>query len=412
MSKDDPCELYRHHCARVGSASSTAVLRGLATASPTLQACGDEAVFPLLTLLRAGGAPHVRSLKLGGRALSSETISQLAGLLREQRSCGACVETLQLHKVRLDGAGFAELILALRDAGEKSPLRELMMRGNVLSCAAGMALAEALSASGQNGGVSALTRLDVSNNNLEHCGVVAIEKAVKYKEGFELVIDGNLIVVEILNSITHGVGVVASIGAGAVLAYRAYGVLEMYQLLAILLFCASLCTMFFSSCMYHSLFRYPPLRDVMHSCDLCSVFVLIAGSYTPFLVFYTFDPMTVSGPIALTLVWFCAIVGVLMGLNVIRAASVTRAYFALAMGWSGIFPLRTIFERMEPEIMVLVFAGGIAYSAGVYWYIGGRRKPMMHVVWHLAVLLGGGLHYAALWRHVSLRQAVSVAISG
>jgi hemolysin III len=124
---------------------------------------------------------------------------------------------------------------------------------------------------------------------------------------------------------------------------------------------------------------------------------------------YTFDPMTVSGPFCLVAVWICAVIGVLMGLRVIRAENATRAYFALAMGWIGIIPVRTMVARMEWQVFALVFAGGVAYSGGVYFYIGGRRRPMMHVIWHLAVMLGGSLHYAALWQFVSLRQVAQLA---
>jgi Haemolysin-III related len=279
MSLIDPCLLFQQHCKRVGSKASTTVLRALATESNAMRARGDAAAFPVLSFLRAGGAPHVRTLDLGGSRLSPETLSQLASLLCDQRSCDAQIELLLLRKVRMDDAGLALLLRALCVAGAKSPLRELVLRGNRVTIASSAPLAAALSIEGRNGGINLLRKLDLSNNSLDHTGVTVIEKVVRARgDGLELIIDGNVILAEILNAVTHGIGIIGAISAGAVLAYKSSDVLHVYQTIAIMLFCASLCTMFFFSCMYHSLFRYPPLRDVMHSCDLCSIFVLIAGS--------------------------------------------------------------------------------------------------------------------------------------
>jgi hemolysin III len=415
---DTALHLYRHHCVRLASPPCPAVLRGLAGMSTTLSARGDTAAFPLLALLRAGGAPHVRTLDIGGASLSADTLDSLCALLRAQggdkgkkSELPVRIERLLLRRARVRDVGAAKILHALADCGPDSPLRELGLRGNRITHAGGAAFAAAIE-TGPATGVAALRRIDLSNNNLDHAGVVAVQKAIKLVGAdVDLFIDGNLVLIEVLNAATHGIGVVGAIAGGSVLAYKASGVLPVSQTLAVILFCLSLCTMFLSSCLYHSFFRFPPCRGVFHTCDHCSIFVLIAGSYTPFIACYTLDPMTFAGPLVLASVWVCAIVGVLISFKVIKASNATRAYFALAMGWIGIIPVRTIAERMQPRVIALVVTGGVTYSIGLLFYLAGRRRPMLHVVWHIAVMMGGSFHFAGLWDFVAFRSAAAAKAS-
>jgi hypothetical protein len=284
-ASDAAIALYRHHCSRLATPPCPGVLRGLAGLSTTLSARGDMAAFPLLALLRAGGAPHVRTLDLGGAPLGADTLDSLAALLRAQgakkKSVDVRIERLLMRRARVRNAGAVKILGALGVCAN-SPLRVLGLRGNRINIAGGTAFASAI-ATGSKGGVGNLERIDLSNNNLDHAGVLAVESAAEMaaKESgrrVELVIDGNLLLVEVLNGVTHGFGVIGAIAGGSVLAYKASGVLPVYQTLSVMLFCASLCTMFLSSCLYHSFFRFPPFRDVLHTCDHCSIFVLIAGS--------------------------------------------------------------------------------------------------------------------------------------
>jgi hemolysin III len=245
---------------------------------------------------------------------------------------------------------------------------------------------------------------------MEHAGVVALEKAVAQRPHGAISVNvmGNLVLVEVLNGITHGIGSLGAIIGGISMIHYAWPVLPLYQTLSVLLFCASLLTMFLSSCLYHSCFRVPGLREFLHGMDHCSIFILIAGSYTPFISCYTLDPITAAGPVVLVLVWIFAIIGVLMSLQVIPAGRRTRAFFALAMGWIGIAPVKTLAARMEPGAMASVFAGGMAYSGGLVLYLLGKRVPMLHVFWHLAVMLGGGLHFYAIW-HYPVQKAIAAS---
>jgi hemolysin III len=384
-------------CISCGPAGFEGEAAAVAASSNARSARGDANVLALLDELAASSdADEVSELVLGGAALSPETIARIADFLRSNSS----VHTLSLARARIGDAGLAQVLTALLDAGPKSPLTAIDLRKNRLSTASAKSFAAAL-LDPENGGVARLAVVDVSNNNMEHAGVVALEAAVAQRVGAPVRMDttGNLVLVEVLNGVTHGIGSLGAIVGGMFMLYYAWPVLPMYQTLSILLFCSSLLTMFLSSCLYHSCFRVPGLREVLHSMDHCSIFILIAGSYTPFVSCYTLDPMTVAGPIVLVLIWTFAIIGVLMSLQVIPAGRSTRAFFALAMGWIGVAPVRTLASRMQPGAIASVVAGGLAYSGGLILYLLGKRVPMLHVFWHLAVMLGGGLHFFAIWRY-------------
>ncbi len=70
------------------------------------------------------------------------------------------------------------------------------------------------------------------------------------------------------------------------------------------------------------------------------------------------------------------------------------------MGWIAAVPGKMVVHRMQPGALALVVGGGASYSLGLIFYFLGKKIPMMHVVWHLAVMLGGSLHYVALWQYV------------
>jgi hemolysin III len=395
---------YRSACDMAGMLPDVPTLGALREGCPTLSACGDAAVVALLSLLSSGAAPHVTCLHFGGSALDSATITALASFLREGNKA---VSELRLPKARLRDAGASALLAALLAAGKASPLRTLDIRSNKLKASTAYSLAAALGDPAAAGGIARLSYLDVSNNYIGHEAAVALESAAaaraKVDGPLELRVYGNLVLVEVLNGVTHGVGVLLALIAGSILVYRASSVLPAYQTLSMALYVISLCTMFLSSCLYHCFFRLPAAQKFWHTADHCSIFILIAGSYTPFLACYTMDPPTVAGPFVLAVVWISAIVGVLIAFKIIRATDRIRSGFALAMGWSGLTVIRTIHQRMSVYVLTFVVAGGLAYSGGIAFYLAGKKKPMMHVYWHLAVMLGGSLHMFGLWSLVSTR---------
>lgn len=404
----DLVRAYRAACAEANTLPDTLTLQCMAERTPTLSARGDAPVMAVLSMFMAGDLPHVTSLHFGRAALGPVTVAALAKFLRTENHS---VSELRLNGAKLRDGGASALLAAVVAAGGASPLRSLHLGSNKLRPRTALSIAAAIGDAKVAGGLARLSQLDLSNNYFGVAGVEALQHAASVHEEengrpLDIRVSGNLVLVEVLNGVTHGIGVMLALVIGSVLVYRSSKVLPGYQTLAMAVFVLSLCTMFLSSCLYHCFFRLPAAQRFWHTADHCSIFVLIAGSYTPFVACYTLDPLTVAGPIVLAVVWISAIVGVLIAFKVVRASDRVRSGFALAMGWVGIAVVRTIFFRMSTLILSLVVAGGLSYSGGVFFYLAGKRRPMMHVYWHLAVMLGGGIHMYALWNHVSVRAAL------
>lgn len=85
-------------------------------------------------------------------------------------------------------------------------------------------------------------------------------------------------------------------------------------------------------------------------------------------------------------------------------SSRSRSLFALVNGWLGVIVKGTMIERMERENVSALVAGGVSYSLGILFYLGGKRVPFLHVIWHFAVLMGGAFHFIALWNYVAWRD--------
>lgn len=395
MDRADACDAYRRACLDANILPCYETLASLERGETALSAKGDGLATALLSFLSKTGAPGVTSVNFGGAALSPGTIAAICTFVRDQN---VSVRTLHLRKTKLRDKGASMLLSALLAAGAETPLRELDIRSNKLSFATAKSLGAAL-LDRHNGGIGKLTAIDVSNNHMGHKGVAALNSAIasRGKGGPEVSLRaaGNMVVVETLNGITHGLGVLFTIIFGTLLVATSYPLVPFSQTLSLTLFCASLCTMFLSSTLYHSFHRIPPAHRFFHTADHCSIFVLIAGSYTPFIVCYAMDPPTVLGAISLCVIWICAIVGVLISFKIIPANPKVRSFFALGMGWSGVLVGPTILSRMPTAVMVYVVAGGLSYTGGTVFYLMGRSRPVLHVIWHLAVMLGGGLHIYA-----------------
>ncbi|CAN8066418.1 unnamed protein product, partial [Agarophyton chilense] len=286
-------------------------------------------------------------------------------------------------------------LAARRDA----PLRVLDLARTGLDVRAALAVAPFLTRE-----LSGLTRLDFSNNCANERGVRVLRKHVALRHAalppLHVDLSGNLVVVEALNAATHGVGALVALVAALFMLRRAlvqHTSLPVFAAVCVFLF--SLFTLLTSSCVYHSCFRHPAASRCMRRADHCSIFLLIAGSYSPFIMRYTLYPLVWRGPLTLVAVWTCAFVGIYRSLRAMGSNS-SRALFALLTGWLGSLSATTLVQRMHTGALHLVVLGGVVYSLGIVFYLLGNKRPIMHVIWHLAVLVAGALHYAAVWQYV------------
>jgi hemolysin III len=197
---------------------------------------------------------------------------------------------------------------------------------------------------------------------------------------------------ELANSISHGIGLVGAIIGAPILLLAAFRNGSVFFLVGTIVFVATMVLLYLGSMLYHAWPR-TPAKSVLQILDHSAIFWLIAGTYTPFAL----------GPLRGALGW--SLLGIIWGLAVLGAlVKVTRGpnrhhKFAMAlylgMGWLAVVFLRPLMLAVPLSVMFWLVAGGIAYTAGVLFFVNERLR-YGHFVWHLFVLTGTSCHFAAV----------------
>ena len=200
---------------------------------------------------------------------------------------------------------------------------------------------------------------------------------------------------ELANSITHGVGVVLAIAGLAVLTSFASVFGTVWHIVACSIYGATQILLYTASTLYHSI-PLPRAKGVLRLCDHAAIFLLIAGTYTPFTL------VSLRGPWGWSLfglVWGLALTGMALQSILIRYKALVTAIPYVAMGWVAIVAIKPLLESVAPGGLVLLVAGGLAYTLGSVFYVW-RRLPYHHAIWHLFVLMGSTLHFFAILFYV------------
>ena len=199
---------------------------------------------------------------------------------------------------------------------------------------------------------------------------------------------------EIASSLTHGLGIVLSIaGLATLVAVAALGG-DGWALAASIVYGTTLILLFTASTLYHSI-PHAGAKPVLRILDHAAIFLLIAGSYTPFTL------VTLRGPWGYTLfgiVWTLAVIGIALELKRVRNRIVMVLLY-LAMGWVGIVAIQPLLEKLPSGGLWLLFGGGVCYTLGVPFYLW-RRLPYNHALWHVFVLAGSVLQFLAVLLYV------------
>jgi hemolysin III len=196
---------------------------------------------------------------------------------------------------------------------------------------------------------------------------------------------------EIANSVTHGIGAALSAVGLVLLVVLAYLYGDMWQVVGFTIFGASLLILYLASTLYHAI-QHRPVKRILRKFDHAAVYLLIAGTYTPFLLISLRG--TIGVPL-LILVWAAALVGVLWKLFFTGRYEVIAVIIYILMGWMSIFAYRQMVTYIPPLGVTLLFTGGIVYTLGVLFYAL-EKIPYNHAVWHLFVLGGSACHFAAV----------------
>jgi len=201
---------------------------------------------------------------------------------------------------------------------------------------------------------------------------------------------------DIANSLTHGVGAVLAVAGLVVLALSASRGGTASSVVGCVVFGATLVLLYSASTLYHSL-GHGRAKAVLRALDHSAIFLLIAGTYTPFTL------VSLRGPWGWSLfgvVWGLAVAGIALRLTLRRRPTALFVALYLAMGWCVVVAAKPLLAAVAPGGIALLVAGGLAYSLGVVFYA--WRRPYHHAIWHAFVLAGSAFHYAAVLRYVAL----------
>ena len=200
---------------------------------------------------------------------------------------------------------------------------------------------------------------------------------------------------EIANSISHGAGALLAAAAAPILIVHAVRHGGAINVVGATVFAATLLTLYLGSTVYHSLPR-GKAKNVFQLLEHAAIFLLIAGTYTPFALGVLRGPW---GWTLLAVIWTLAAAGI--GLKLIGGAEGFPAISTLLylfMGWVVIAAIRPLWLHMPHLGLVWLVAGGLAYTVGVPFFIA-ERVPYAHFVWHLFVLTGSTFHFFAAWQY-------------
>jgi hemolysin III len=200
---------------------------------------------------------------------------------------------------------------------------------------------------------------------------------------------------ELASSVIHGIGIVLSIAGLAVLVMHASSHGTGSDVLASAVYGISLIMLYTASTLYHSI-RAESARRVLRTLDHIAIFLLIAGTYTPFTL------IALRGTWGWSLfgiVWSLALLGTALELGLLKRYRRLAVLLYVAMGWVGIVAFRPLLAHLQTGGMVLLLAGGAAYTLGVPFYLW-RKLPYHHSVWHFFVLAGSVLQFLAVFFYV------------
>lgn len=205
-----------------------------------------------------------------------------------------------------------------------------------------------------------------------------------------------LISLDIFNAVTHGIGFILSIIGTWFLLKKGVHTGSIQNTIAYLIFGVSMCSMYFTSTIYHALYQ-TRLQPIFQFFDHSMIYILIAGSYTPFCLIALNNWI---GWLIFGLEWLIAFVGIFgkfTGNPFIRRYS---TWIYLLMGWLALVALPGVIQAVPRNGLLWVVAGGIFYSIGTIFYANDKKFAYFHVAWHLFVMLGSACIFLAILFYV------------
>ncbi len=199
----------------------------------------------------------------------------------------------------------------------------------------------------------------------------------------------------IANSTTHGLGVLLSITALIILTVYSSMQNDVVKIVSSVLYGSTLIAMYSASTFYH-LLRNPRVRHYLRILDHSTIYLLIAGTYTPITLV---SLQGVWGWTLFGLVWSIALFGIVFKFFFVHRFEIVSTLLYLFMGWLAIIAIEPIIKALPFTALAWIIAGGLFYSVGVIFYLW-KKLPFGHTIWHLFVLAGSICHFFAILFYV------------
>lgn len=193
------------------------------------------------------------------------------------------------------------------------------------------------------------------------------------------------------NTLTHGLGLLLSVLGLFFLIFFSRDSDDPWKLFSFVVYGGSLVLLYLASTIYH-LSKTPKLKKIFRVIDHCAIYLLIAGSYTPF----TLMPLKgLYGWLLFGAIWSLACAGIFLKSFYIHRFKRFSTALYLLMGWLAIIAAKPLVDNYPYEGLIWLVAGGILYTLGVFFFIQDKRK-FYHAIWHLFVLAGSVCHYFSI----------------
>ncbi len=201
---------------------------------------------------------------------------------------------------------------------------------------------------------------------------------------------------ELMNVLSHGLGLLLSIIAFPFLVIQAMDVNSKYSLFSFIVFGCSMIVLYAASTFYHAA-KKPTLRRRFNILDHAAIYVLIAGTYTPFTL-VTLEGTT--GWIIFGLTWTFATIGIVLKLFYTGKFDKLSTIMYVLIGWQIVFAIKPLIRNLSSEGMNLLIAGGIFYTVGAVLY-SIKKLPYNHAIFHVFVLLGTLSHFLSVYFYIN-----------
>jgi len=202
---------------------------------------------------------------------------------------------------------------------------------------------------------------------------------------------------ELANSVTHGIGLVLSVAGLAVLVTIAVLRGTMWHVVSCAIYGATLVVLYAASTLYHSC-QQEKIKKILRIFDHCAIYLLIAGTYTPFLLVN----IRSAGKwvwFLFVFIWVLAIGGIILkSLFFHRLPAFSTALYVL-MGWAAIVIIKPLLTYLSLHAVLWLIGGGIFYTSGIFFFASERLR-LSHTIWHLFVMLGSACHFCAVYFYV------------